>query len=639
MTTQAPSATPTAAVQTPVPFVDLKSQYASIKPEVDAAMADVLARTNFILGDVVGKFEREFADFVGAKHAVGVASGTDALHVALRALGIGPGDEVIVPANTYIATALGAWMCGARPVLVDCDPVTYNIDVRAIEARLTRRTRAILPVHLYGQPADMDEVMALAKARNLLVVEDACQSHGSRYKGQASGNIGAAGCYSFYPGKNLGAYGDGGMVTTNDDGIAERLRLLRDYGQRVKYHHDIKGFNSRLDTLQAAVLRVKLRHLSDWNAARKRAAARYTEMLRDLPVVTPAIASDRDHIFHLYVIRTRHRDALLTWLGARGIGVGIHYPIPIYRQKCFSEMQWGGAMYPVTDGYADHLLSLPIFPEITEQQQRTVVSAMREFFQEGPGRGDTVPVLPAAPAPPPPSPAVGDDLLPNLSIVIPALNEEGSLEGVVRKAVGVAREIARESEVLIVDDGSRDRTAEIADRLAHENPGIRVIHHPFNIGYGGGQRSGFMHAKYDYLTFVPADNQFDVEDLKKFLPHMRHADAVIGIRIHRQDSNYRRLKTRIFRWVMRVLFGITLHDINWVKMFRKSALGDFDVEHRGIGIDAEVVVMAKHRGCRFAEVEVGYHPRTTGIAKGDQPINVLITILELLSLWWRLKRK
>jgi dTDP-4-amino-4,6-dideoxygalactose transaminase len=357
-----------------IPFVDLKAQYRAIRREIDAAMARVIERTDFILGEDVQLFEQEFAAYCRADHCIGVASGTEALHLALRACGIGAGDEVITCAHTFIATALAISQCGAKPVLVDCDPEFYTIDVAKIETAITSRTRAILPVHLYGQPADMDPIRELARTHRLAVIEDACQAHGAEYKGHRCGTLGDIAAFSFYPGKNLGAYGDGGAVVTNRQDLAERVTLLRNYGQRVKYEHLLQGYNSRLDTLQAAILRAKLRHLDAWNDARRRAAARYDALLANSPVATPKVAAYTKHVFHLYVVRTDGRARLQSAFDANGIAHGIHYPIPVHLQPAFGELGLGPGSFPVAERIAGEILSLPMFPEIRPEQIERVAA-------------------------------------------------------------------------------------------------------------------------------------------------------------------------------------------------------------------------------------------------------------------------
>jgi len=362
-----------------VPFVDLQAQYRSIASDVNAAIQGTIERGDFILGEELNLFEQDFARYIGTKNAVGVGSGLDALEMALRAYEIGPGDEVITAANTYIATALAILAVGARPILVDMD-ANYNIDPALIEAAITPRTRAIMPVHLYGQPADMEEISGIAKRRNLVVIEDAAQAHGAMYGGRRAGCIGHCAAFSFYPAKNLGAYGDGGMVVTNDDAIAEKIRRLRNYGQRVKYVHTSVGTNSRLDTMQAAILRVKLRHLDKWNAARAEHAAAYNKLLSGAPCVAPQIAPKRTHIFHLYVIQVEKRDEVQKALGSRGIGTGIHYPIPIHLQEACVNLGYKPGSFPATERVASRILSLPMYAEMSAEQQEYVAANLLDVI-------------------------------------------------------------------------------------------------------------------------------------------------------------------------------------------------------------------------------------------------------------------
>lgn len=364
-----------------VPFVDLVAQYESIAGEVDGAFHEVTASAQYILGVRVERFEQEFAQFVGAEHAVGVGSGLDALRLALLALEIGPGDEVILPANTYIATALAVSEVGADVVLVDCDAETYNIDPAASAAAVTARTRALLPVHFSGQAAEMDPLLELAATNELLVVEDAAQAHGTHYRGRPCGSLGDVACFSFYPGKNLGAYGDGGLVTTNDAAVLERTRLLRNYGERAKYDHVVKGVNSRLDGLQAAFLTVKLLHLPEWNEARRRHADAYIAELEGVgDLVFQKRADSSTHVYHLFIVESDERDALRDHLTERGIQTGIHYPIPIHLQEAYADLGLGPGSFPNAEQLARRSLSLPMYPELTEKQIGLVAGAVGDFF-------------------------------------------------------------------------------------------------------------------------------------------------------------------------------------------------------------------------------------------------------------------
>ncbi len=365
-----------------VPPIDLRLQHAAIADEVAAGFAAVLDETAFILGPQVAAFEAAYAAFIGARHCVGVANGTDALELALRAADVTPDDEVLLPANTFIATALAVARAGARPVLVDCDPEFHLLDVAEAAARATKRTRFLIPVHLYGQMAPVEQIEALARARGLTVIEDAAQAQGARQSGRAAGTIGRAAGTSFYPGKNLGAYGDAGAVTTDDDALASRVRALRNYGGEVKYHHPETGFNSRLDTLQAVVLGAKLKRLARWNEARRAAARRYDELLADLPMVTPPhTRAGNEHVFHLYVVRVPDRDEVAGKLNADGIGAQIHYPVPIHLQGAFGHLGQGAGTFPVAEKAAREILSLPIYPEITADQQTRVVDSLRRALR------------------------------------------------------------------------------------------------------------------------------------------------------------------------------------------------------------------------------------------------------------------
>jgi dTDP-4-amino-4,6-dideoxygalactose transaminase len=365
----------------PIPLVDLKAQYQAIKPEIDAAIARVIGHSGFILGEEVRRFEADFAAFcdLPATAAVGVDSGTAALHLALLACGIGAGDEVIVPSHTFIATASNISHLGARPVFVDIDLDTYNVDPAKIEAAITPRTRAIIPVHLYGQPADMAPILDIARRHGLRVIEDAAQAHGATYRGQKVGGLGDVGIFSFYPGKNLGAYGDAGMLVSRDPQIADTARLLRDHGRRDKYEHLIEGYNYRLDALQAAILGAKLPHLAAWNEQRRRHAAAYNDALADLELVRPIEALDRTHVYHLYVVRVEHRDELLQHLRAKGIGAGVHYPIPLHLQPAYRHLGYRSGDLPATERAANEVLSLPMYPELTPAQIEEVAEAIRDF--------------------------------------------------------------------------------------------------------------------------------------------------------------------------------------------------------------------------------------------------------------------
>lgn len=369
-----------------IPFVDLKAQYQDIKNEVLEAIATALDGMNLFLGENTRALEREFARYCETSFAVGVGSGTDALYLALRACGVAPGDEVITVSHTFIATAEAIFMAGARPVFVDIEPKSYNMDPAQVKAAITPRSRAIVPVHLYGYPADMDPILDLAKEYGLKVISDACQAHGATYRGKSAGALGDAAAFSFYFSKNLGAYGEAGMVTTSDEEVASKIRVLRDHGSAEKYSHTDIGVNSRLDELQAAVLRVKLRYLDEWIARRRANAEIYNSLLPGGSVGMPDEFPGWKHAYHLYVIETDHRDALQQWLGSRGVATGIHYPVPIHEQPAMKRYGHAQGSLPITESKARRILSLPMYPELTMAQIQHVAGCVQEFYAETPAQ-------------------------------------------------------------------------------------------------------------------------------------------------------------------------------------------------------------------------------------------------------------
>jgi dTDP-4-amino-4,6-dideoxygalactose transaminase len=372
----------TTAVQTRIPFLDLKSQYLSISGEVQDAIHAVLQSGHFVGGKWVEKFEEEFSSFAGVRHTVAVGNGTDALQLALKAGGVAPGHEVILPANTFFATAEAVSNIGATPVIVDVNPATFHLDNSLIESVITSKTRAIVPVHLYGRAMDLTEIERLASVYGLQIIEDACQAHGVVYKGVPVGGSGRLTCFSFYPGKNLGAYGDGGAITTNDKELAKTLRILRDHGSPAKYEHIVIGANSRLDAIQAAILSVKLRYLAEWNARRVRHAAALAQGLAGLEIVPPVIPPSGEHNFHLFVVRSRKRDLLQRFLRERGIDTGIHYPVPIHLTAAYQNLGYPShGSFPVAETLATEILSLPMYAELSDEQMEYLLSALNEFFE------------------------------------------------------------------------------------------------------------------------------------------------------------------------------------------------------------------------------------------------------------------
>jgi dTDP-4-amino-4,6-dideoxygalactose transaminase len=359
-----------------IPFVDLPAQYRALKPEIDSAVGRVLESAQFILGPAVTAFERDFAGFCTAKEAIGVNSGTSALHLSLLAAGVEPGDEVITVPFTFVATVAAIEYAGARPVLVDVDPEFLTMDPAKLEAAITPRTKAIIPVHLFGQPADMDPIMAIARKYGLVVIEDACQAHGAEYKGRRCGSIGQLGCFSFYPGKNLGAYGEGGAVVTSDPDLAKKIRLLRAWGEETRYEHKYRGFNYRMDGVQGAILGVKLRYLEAWTEARRRNAAEYGRQLADTSVTLPRERDEVRHVYHLYVVRLQQRDAWRDRLTQAGVQTGVHYPIPVHLQPAYRDLGYSAGAFPVSERASAEVLSLPMFPELTHDQIKDIALAL-----------------------------------------------------------------------------------------------------------------------------------------------------------------------------------------------------------------------------------------------------------------------
>jgi dTDP-3-amino-3,4,6-trideoxy-alpha-D-glucose transaminase len=468
---------------TTIPLVDLKAQHAALRGELAAAVAAVFERADFILGREVEEFERAFASLAGTAEAIGVSSGLDALRLALLALEVQPGDEVIVPANTYIATALAVSAVGARPLLVDCDPRTYNLDAAAAVRAMSPRVRAILAPHLAGQPADLDPILEAAAARAIAVVEDAAQAHGARYKGRACGSLGRAGCFSFYPSKNLGACGDGGIVTTSDATLAAAIRTLRNYGQRARHEHVVKGLNARLDTLQAAILSVKLPHLAGWNQARRAHAGQYRALLAGAGDVRFQHQPDFAHsVYHLFVIETGRRDALREHLARAGIQTAIHYPVPIHLQPAYADLGYRDGDFPHSERLARTSLSLPMYAELTGEQIERVSSEIRRFFDRA-GRREMNPTS-----------------APTVSAIVPVFNGEATVARAIESAL--AQRFDGTVEVIAVNDGSTDATADVLRAFSDR---IRVLEQE-NRGLSAARNSGVRASSGRYLAFLDADD-------------------------------------------------------------------------------------------------------------------------------------
>jgi len=370
-----------------VPYLDLKTQYLALKDEIHAELAKVMENTAFAGGSFVAAFEDDFAKFCGSQYAVGVGNGTDALWLSLLAIGVGPGDEVITVPNTFIATAEAISYCGATPVFVDIEETSYNMDPDLLEKAITKKTKAIIPVHIFGQAADLDPVLEIAKKHDIPVIEDACQAHGAEYKGKKAGTFGVTGCFSFYPGKNLGAYGEAGAVITESPEIAEKIKMLRDHGQSRKYYHDGIGWNARMDGFQGAVLKIKLKRLAEWNDLRRSHAAVFTKGLAGISgIITPREQAYAKHVYHIYAIRVKEREKFMSALNEKGVSCGIHYPVPIHLQKAYGFLNHGEGSFPVAERCAAEFVSLPMFPELTPAQTAHVVTAIREYFGGSPNK-------------------------------------------------------------------------------------------------------------------------------------------------------------------------------------------------------------------------------------------------------------
>ena len=366
----------------PVPYLDLKAQIKPLRAEIDAAIAKAIDNTSFCLGPDVVQFEKDFAKYCGAEHCVAFNSGTSAEHVGLMLLGVGQGDEVITTPYTFVATSWAISYCGAKPVYVDVDDATMNLNPKLIERAITKKTKAVLPVHLYGQPFDVDGIREVCKKHNLPLMEDACQAHGAKYKGKTVGGLGEVSCFSFYPGKNLGAFGEGGALVTNNAEFAKRARSLREHGSTVRYYHDEVGFNYRMEGIQGAVLGIKLKHLAKWTSERQRVAKRYAELLADTPLQLPTQPKYAESVWHLYVVRHPQREELKKHLEANGVGCALHYPLPLHLQKCYASLGYKPGDFPNAEKAAAQCLSLPIYPELTEEQILRVVEVVKSFFKK-----------------------------------------------------------------------------------------------------------------------------------------------------------------------------------------------------------------------------------------------------------------
>jgi dTDP-4-amino-4,6-dideoxygalactose transaminase len=608
-----------------IPLVDLAAQQRAIKDEIAAAIARVLESSSFVLGDEVAAFETEFAAFCEARYAVAVNSGTSALHLALLAAGVGAGDEVITAPNTFIATCEAISYTGARPVFVDVRPDTYTIDVARLEAAITPRTRAIIPVHLYGQPADLDPIVEIAQQHRLAIVEDACQAHGARYKGRRVGTSGVAGCFSFYPAKNLGAYGDCGALVTNDEAVALMARRLRDHGQSTRYYHDVVGYNYRMDALQAAILRVKLRHLEEWTAARRRHAARYTALLAGPDVVTPVEAPWAEAVYHLYVVRVQEREALREHLTRAGIGTGIHYPVPCHLQRAYASLGYRTGDFPHTEQCAAAILSLPMYPELTEEQiarvASEVASPLREDRRVRASLG--APVASASPT---------------ITICMTVYNEEAVIAATIRECLDVLDEVPGEHSILVMNDGSTDSTGRILEALAASDRRVRVLTNATNRGFAVSVRRLFGAAPGEVIFHIAGDGEWRARELHGLLRKLREGfDVVVGIRRRKNYGPYRQVVSWIFNRLIRVVFGQDLRDAGSITLAYSRQWKRIAPRTDSAFFSAEVLLLAALDGARIGFAPVDHVWRSTGKSNFNSPLRALEAFIDLCA--FRLSRR
>ena len=603
-----------------IPLVDLAAQHRAIKDEVASAIARVLDSGQFVLGDEVAAFEEEFAAFCDARYAVALNTGTSALHLALLAAGVGPGDEVITVPNTFIATCSAISYTGARPVFVDVRPDTYTLDVAGLEGAITPRTRAIIPVHLYGQPADLDPIGEVARRHGLAVIEDACQAHGARYKGRRVGAIGRAGCFSFYPSKNLGACGEGGALVTNDETVALAARRLRDHGQSQRYHHDAVGYNYRLDALQAAILRVKLRYLDQWTAARRQHAARYTALLAATGVAGPVEAAYAHAVYHLYVVQVAERDALREQLARSGIATGVHYPVPCHLQPAYAHLGHQRGDFPQTERSAATILSLPMYPELTEEQVTRIASVVAQHVAPA----AAVKACEASVAPAPPAITIG----------MTAYNEAAVIADTVRECLDVLDKIPGQHSVLVVNDGSRDGTAAILEKLAAADPRVQVITHQENQGFAAGVRRLLREAPGDLVFYLAADGEWRAGELFGLLDKLAEGyDLVVGVRRKKHYGAYRLATSWVFNQLVRLLFGVNLHDVGSITLAHSRVWRRISPQSDTAFACAEVLLLAWLSGARIGFTPVDHVWRSTGKSKFNNPFRALEAFVELFAFW------
>ena len=642
-----------------IPLADLRAQTAVIRAELDTAVRRVLDSGSFVLGQEVEAFEAEFATYCGRAEAVATDSGTSALHLALLAAGAGPGDEVVTVAHTFVATVAAITHAGAQPVLVDTAAGSCTMDPLRLEAAITARTRVILPVHLYGQCADMDAINAIARERRLTVIEDAAQAHGAVYGGRPAGSLGDLACFSFYPAKNLGACGEGGAVVTNDRELAATMRMLRDHGQSTKYRHELVGFNYRMDAVQGAVLRVKLRHLDAWNLARRRHAAEYrrlladtVEMLAEMPYGTSAP--------HQFPIFHDDRDELRDYLAERGISTGIHYPAPVHLQPAFSDLGYREGDLPESERSCRRTLSLPFYAEMPASAVSRVADLVREFAASRPASSapptsepstDEPPTgKPATDEPPtgePPTgePAAGEPatgeraaaapaaVRPRLSVCFPAYNEAATIDDVLRETDDLLRAGGLPYEIIVCDDGSTDGTGAIAEEFARRAGHTRVLHHEKNLGIRATFEELYTEARGDVVVVNSVDGQWPMATVLGLVPLTSDSDIIIAGRRQKFYSWNRAFISWAYNLVPQVLFGLTTHDAGALKLYRREVLREIPVISLSPFSEAERLIRAARAGYRITVCPVDIKPRLAGRARGVSVRTVAQALVDVVRVW------
>lgn len=621
-----------------IPLIDLKAQITPIRHELDQAWARVLNSGAYVLGEEVEAFESEFSAYCGTACAVATNSGTSALHLALLALGIGPGDEVITVAHTFVATVEAVRFTGARPVLVDVDGGSNTLDPSCLEAAIGPRSKAVVPVHIYGQCADMESICTIAGRHGLAVVEDAAQAHGALYHGRPAGSLGDVACFSFYPSKNLGACGEGGAVMTEDDVVASTVRRLRDHGQSSKHQHELVGFNYRMEALQAATLRVKLRYLDDWNSARRSLATEYRRLLngrirllKEMPSVTP--------VHHIFPVFHDDRDHLGNHLARCGVQTGIHYPTPVHVQPAYRDLGYHRGDLPETEWISEHELSLPIYPEMSLQAIETVAAAVRLFesretaYRSGISTREHLEYLSET------KPKTWNRTapFPSVSICYQAYNEEATVREVLEETEALLSGKGLDYEIILCDDGSEDATGAIADDVARSASSVRTFHHERNLGIPRTQRDLYTLAKKDFVYIDGVDRQWSIAILLDLLPLAGEWDIIVASRRHKFYGPFRAFVSYVFNLVPRVLFGVRTYDAGATKLIRRDLLFLDRVISDSPFLAAEVMIRAAREGHRITAVPVDINPRRTGRSHGISLASLRRAIRDVVRVWWALR--